>query len=203
MNDLQPFIHGEEGTHGACDTRMKKEGGKSRCCECIPHEDCDNTAKKVKPMTTLNTLIEEKIKEFEKEFDSYLRSVQNFAMIHGHPEFKGKRFMNEALKEILYSVAQATVEAIQNKEMKNMSREAGGSENCDCILCNCPHKKISCCRYHAVEEKKKVKEICDICTKKCLPILKENPGLRAYEYCMNGLCRHIHTDIFGDNGTNG
>ena len=74
---------------------------------------------------------------------------------------------------------------------------------CDCILCNCFSERISCCIYRAVEEKKKVKELCDICTKKCLPILKENPGLRAYEYCMNGLCRHIHTDIFGDNGTNG
>ena len=47
MNDLKPFKHGEEGTHFCCDKRLKKEGKKARCCECVPHDDCEfNTNKK-------------------------------------------------------------------------------------------------------------------------------------------------------------
>lgn len=45
MNDLKQFIHGEEGTHSACQSRIKKEGGKAKCCYCVPHKDCD-----LKPM---------------------------------------------------------------------------------------------------------------------------------------------------------
>lgn len=36
------FKHGEEGTHWCCNTRLEKEGGKARCCECVPHEGCDD-----------------------------------------------------------------------------------------------------------------------------------------------------------------
>ena len=39
MNDLKQFQHGEEGTHWVCEKRLKKEGSKSRCCECETHED--------------------------------------------------------------------------------------------------------------------------------------------------------------------
>ena len=38
MNDLKPFEHGEEGTHGACDEMIKKYGGKAKCCECEGHK---------------------------------------------------------------------------------------------------------------------------------------------------------------------
>jgi hypothetical protein len=41
MNDLRPFEHGEEGTHIACKKRINLEGGKSKCCICFPHEDCE------------------------------------------------------------------------------------------------------------------------------------------------------------------
>ena len=40
MDDLKQFQHGEEGTHCVCEKRLKKEGSKSRCCECETHEDC-------------------------------------------------------------------------------------------------------------------------------------------------------------------
>lgn len=30
----------ESGDHFACQKRMTEEGGKSRCCVCIPHDDC-------------------------------------------------------------------------------------------------------------------------------------------------------------------
>ena len=42
MNDLKPFEHGSEGTHSACPARLQKEGGKTQCCECVPHEDCES-----------------------------------------------------------------------------------------------------------------------------------------------------------------
>ena len=42
INDSNLFKHGEEGTHGCCNTRLKKEGGKARCCVCVPHEGCDD-----------------------------------------------------------------------------------------------------------------------------------------------------------------
>lgn len=41
MNDLKPFKHGEEGTHTACDARLKAEGLKTRCCYCVPHDGCE------------------------------------------------------------------------------------------------------------------------------------------------------------------
>ena len=41
MDDLKQFQHGEEGTHCVCEKRLKKEGSKSRCCECETHEDCE------------------------------------------------------------------------------------------------------------------------------------------------------------------
>lgn len=31
----------ETETHSACNKRLKKEGGKTRCCFCVPHEDCE------------------------------------------------------------------------------------------------------------------------------------------------------------------
>jgi hypothetical protein len=40
IDDIKPFEHGDEGTHFACNKRIKKEGGKARCCECVPHEGC-------------------------------------------------------------------------------------------------------------------------------------------------------------------
>jgi len=43
MNDLQPHQHGEDGrgsTHSVCQTRFKKEKGKSKCCFCDPHKNC-------------------------------------------------------------------------------------------------------------------------------------------------------------------
>ena len=41
MNDTQPFEHGEEGTHSACNKRIRNEGGKARCCYCVPHSHCE------------------------------------------------------------------------------------------------------------------------------------------------------------------
>lgn len=32
--------HREEGTHYACNARLEAEGGKTRCCKCVPHENC-------------------------------------------------------------------------------------------------------------------------------------------------------------------
>lgn len=32
--------HGNEGTHICCDTRLKTEGEKARCCVCVPHDGC-------------------------------------------------------------------------------------------------------------------------------------------------------------------
>lgn len=40
MTDTKPFVHGEEGTHSVCANRLAKDGGKSHCCTCEPHEDC-------------------------------------------------------------------------------------------------------------------------------------------------------------------
>ena len=41
MKDLKQFKHGEEGTHSCCNIRLKKEGGKSKCCYCFPHKNCE------------------------------------------------------------------------------------------------------------------------------------------------------------------
>jgi hypothetical protein len=41
VSDVKPFVHGEEGTHSACDRRLKAEGGQAKCCYCSPHKDCE------------------------------------------------------------------------------------------------------------------------------------------------------------------
>jgi len=33
-------MHNSE-THTACNARIKKEGGQSKCCYCDPHEGCE------------------------------------------------------------------------------------------------------------------------------------------------------------------
>jgi hypothetical protein len=38
--DPQTFIHGQEGTHMTCQKRLDTEGGKARCCICVPHQGC-------------------------------------------------------------------------------------------------------------------------------------------------------------------
>lgn len=40
-DDVKPFVHGEEGTHSACDRRLKAEGDQAKCCYCSPHKDCE------------------------------------------------------------------------------------------------------------------------------------------------------------------
>ena len=40
MDDLKPFVHGEEGTHSVCDKH--NVGMKSLCCQC-EKKDCENT----------------------------------------------------------------------------------------------------------------------------------------------------------------
>ncbi len=49
MDDLKPFKHSDEGkgsTHAVCQNRLDKEGGKSMCCSCEPHEDCNLNSSK-------------------------------------------------------------------------------------------------------------------------------------------------------------
>lgn len=36
FNDLP-----EGQTHACCQNRLAKEGGKAKCCDCHPHEDCN------------------------------------------------------------------------------------------------------------------------------------------------------------------
>lgn len=31
----------ESTTHWACQKRLDKDGGESKCCSCVPHKDCD------------------------------------------------------------------------------------------------------------------------------------------------------------------
>ncbi len=28
-------------THYCCNKRLREEGGKAQCCECVPHEGCE------------------------------------------------------------------------------------------------------------------------------------------------------------------
>lgn len=34
-------MHNDYQTHCVCNKRLKKEGGKAKCCECNPHKGCD------------------------------------------------------------------------------------------------------------------------------------------------------------------
>lgn len=36
-------------THYCCNKRLKEEGSKARCCECCPHETCEDSPSRFKP----------------------------------------------------------------------------------------------------------------------------------------------------------
>ena len=42
--------HGKEGTHTACDRRLEVEGGKARCCYCVPHGNCELITPELEPI---------------------------------------------------------------------------------------------------------------------------------------------------------
>lgn len=48
MTDLDPFRHGEEGTHWACKEQMEKYGDKVKCCQCTGHKCKEEESKKLK-----------------------------------------------------------------------------------------------------------------------------------------------------------
>ncbi len=41
--------------HRACQKRMAKEGGKARCCDCVPHDDCGDLSETLKGMEDKST----------------------------------------------------------------------------------------------------------------------------------------------------
>lgn len=69
MNDLKPFEHGQEGTHGACQEMLDKHGGKTKCCACTGHECKSVDAKKEHSIKKQNVLIE-KLKKAVKTRDN-------------------------------------------------------------------------------------------------------------------------------------
>lgn len=38
IDDTKPFVHGQEGTHFACQEMVEKYGGKTQCCGCTGHK---------------------------------------------------------------------------------------------------------------------------------------------------------------------
>lgn len=78
-------------THTACDKRIKKEGDKTRCCYCVPHEGCELN----KPQPTVS---------WEEEFD---RQFENFY------DMSDEEFHYKNLKSFIAStVAQAERKAV-------------------------------------------------------------------------------------------
>lgn len=52
MEDLKNHKHGDDGgslTHFCCNGRLKELGGKSQCCQCVPHNDCELNEQEVCP----------------------------------------------------------------------------------------------------------------------------------------------------------
>jgi len=58
------------GTHWVCDNRLKKDGEKSKCCDCFPHENCGEVE------NALNDIKLDFIEETLKEFDDKFKCIQ-------------------------------------------------------------------------------------------------------------------------------
>lgn len=64
-------------THTACKARLDKEGGKSRCCYCVPHEGCDFDH-------TKSSTIEEIVGEFEEKTTRYDKDGGFIVYVEGY-----------------------------------------------------------------------------------------------------------------------
>lgn len=98
-------------THSVCDKRLKKEGGKSLCCECNPHDDCGEIP------------IEEQWKIAE---DDIIDKVQN--CVYGLNLNVGGKEYNEILRQIkssgwLRGEIQRVFENLLEQERKRVSDE--------------------------------------------------------------------------------
>ena len=74
MNDLKPFKHGDEGTHHACQEKIKKYGGKSTCCECTGCEFCKPTTQREYTVTFIGKRYEQ-LERLSKKSGSKLNVI--------------------------------------------------------------------------------------------------------------------------------
>jgi len=103
-------------THRACETRLSLEGGKARCCDCVPHENCDfnKPELKEKPMNKVFGYVEEECingtcdchepKEkpsWEKKFDEKFGVVPD--PLEGEPNrgWTDEGMLSEPLKDFI------------------------------------------------------------------------------------------------------
>jgi len=94
MKDLKPFEHGEEGTHTCCKPRLKKEGGKARCCYCVPHEGCE-MKEKIKKVSKPGTI------HFKpKNKEDWEGGLEEMAKLGSNPMTKDKQNWEEAVRDI-------------------------------------------------------------------------------------------------------
>ena len=70
--ELKGMKHGHEGTHSVCDVRLKKGGGKARCCICEPHDECKLFEM---PGMVDSSLATEQKEDWEKDFSAWWYNV--------------------------------------------------------------------------------------------------------------------------------
>src|SRR3990167_1000810 len=93
---------GGEETHSACQKRIKEEGGKARCCHCVPHKDCEinSTPKVLEDWIWIETKGEEIVKTLSSAFLKEIPSKEAAKIIRIALQEATQRGRDEALKEI-------------------------------------------------------------------------------------------------------
>lgn len=124
-------------THSVCDKRLKKEGGKSLCCECSPHDDCGATPPNEEEP------IEEKWKiDFRKEFPSFLTDTHNgkivpiyngwWVFVQGYKRRNLPQDIEDFIENLLEQERQRMSEEIENLKIKDCSCSGRGDA---CSIC--------------------------------------------------------------------
>lgn len=95
----EPLHHGM--THSACQERLDKEGGKTRCCYCVPHEGCtltsprpDGWLDKLKYIETDGGYLWE-----EDYFEKIEQVIRELLLSQHHKDIEAFRGMIEGMRE--------------------------------------------------------------------------------------------------------
>ena len=142
----------ESTTHWACQKRLEKDGGNSKCCSCHPHDDCGDTGDNPQKPPLMETLmIQPTIK---KKMESVIEVLAGYVT---HFEMSGRNNAEEYIEKSrveLRDFARLVCEAMTGKKDRNPCGPYCGQDRGDGG--SCPHEGYN---DRIEEEKQKAQEI--------------------------------------------
>ncbi len=128
MNDLKPHVHGEEGTHAACQEMIDKNGGAVVCCQCTGHV-CDTV-----PTANTPTVLQLNVRKARFGGDSHDYSPQPDSN-----ELCGSKYCKEH-----HSPTVPMVHSPQHRE--NTEPKCYHSYHCKCMYTTCQEPHYADCQ---------------------------------------------------------